>query len=312
MDLAHTRGFVAAEIRALNNLAVSMDDDPRRALETLELSVSLARRVGNRSLANWAAISRLYTTFLMGEGWDEALAEAEQDLADALAHAVASPLDEIRSLSVQGTMRVARGESTDATLARLEALAEQTSDAYGAAAVHFLRGDRALLAGEHADACREMLLAADEPNVGDTFLVFAVRAAMWGRDVVKAREIADRLDAHPSSAAPTATGRIAARAGIAALEGRRGDAIAGYGDALARYRATGQDFALACAGLDCVLLVGAEEPSARAAGKEARTIFERVEARPYLRLLESAVARDMTDARPARAGDRQAVSGPPA
>jgi class 3 adenylate cyclase/tetratricopeptide (TPR) repeat protein len=290
VDLAHAGGFVAAEIRALSNLAASMDANPRRARETLDVAVSLARRVGIRSQANWAAVSRLYAIYLIGEGWEEALAEADQDLGDARAHSAVAALDEIRSLSIQALLRVARGEPSDATLASLETLALQTTDAFGPAAVHVLRGDRALLAGEHAEACRELLAAAVEPNIGEIFLVRAMRAALWGRDVVTAREIADRLDAHPSSLTSITAARIAARAGIATLEGRLDEAVAGYRDALGRYRAAGEDFELACAGLDFVLLVGGDHPSTREAATEARTIFERAGARPYLERLEAATA----------------------
>ena len=290
VDLAHERGFVAAETRALSNLGVSIDDNPRRARDILEQGLNLARRVGNRSLSNWAAISRLYAVVSIAEGWDEALAEAEQDLADARAHKVASPLDEIRSLSVQALMRVPRGESTDAMLADLERLAEETTDAFGAAALHYLRGDRALLAGDHALASREMLLASDEPNIGHVFLAGAARAALWGGDVATAREIADRLEAQPNSSASFTAGRTAVRAGIAALEGRRDEAIAGFRDALARLRAIGEDFELARTGLDFGLLVGPGEPAARAAAAEARPIFERVGARPYLERLDAAAA----------------------
>jgi len=208
-------------------------------------------------------------------------------------------------------MRVARGEPTDATSARLEALAEQTSDALGGATVHSLRGDRALLAGEYAEAGQEMLLASDEPNIGEVYLARAVRAALWGHDVVKAREIADRLDTHPSSAAATIAARIAARAGIAALEGRSLDAIAGFRDGLARDRATGQDFALACAGLDYALLVGPEEPSVRATAAEARAIFERIRARPYMERLDAAIAGYATDASSAEATKSGALSRTP-
>ncbi len=161
VDLAHERGFVAAETRALSNLGVSIDDNPRRSRDILEQGLNLARRVGNRSLSNWAAISRLYAVVSIAEGWDEALAEAEQDLADARAHKVASPLDEIRSLSVQALMRVPRGESTDAMLADLERLAGETTDAFGAAALHYLRGDRALLAGDY-----ELARPGDAAGVG--------------------------------------------------------------------------------------------------------------------------------------------------
>jgi len=291
VELAHQRGFVAAEIRALSNLAASSDDDVRFARETLQHAVSLGRRVGNRSLSTWAAVSRLYVTFFAAEGWDEALAEAEQDLADVRTGVLASPLDEIRSLSIQSMMRVARGEATDADLVRLESLADQTSDAFGAAAVHLLRGDRALLAGEYADACRELLMGSGEPNLGQTLLARAVRAALWGADRLMAHEIADRLDAHPSSSASATASRMAARAGIAALEGHRDEAIAGYRDALERHRAIGEDFEVACVALDFVRFVGPDESAARAAAEEARAIFERVRARPWLQRLDAALAR---------------------
>jgi hypothetical protein len=175
-------------------------------------------------------------------------------------------------------------------LADLERLAEETTDAFGAAALHYLRGDRALLAGDHALASREMLLASDEPNIGHVFLAGAARAALWGGDIATAREIADRLDAQPNSSASFTAGRTAVRAGIAALEGRRDEAIAGFRDALARLRAIGEDFELARTGLDFLLLVGPGEPAARAAADEARPIFERVGARPYLERLGAAAA----------------------
>jgi hypothetical protein len=186
-------------------------------------------------------------------------------------------------------MRVPRGESTDTMLADLERLAGETTDAFGAAALHYLRGDRALLAGDHELAWREMLLASDEPNIGHIFLASAARAALWGDDVATAREIAARLDTHPISQASFTASRIAAWAGIAALEGRRDDAISGFRDALARCRSIGEDFELARTGLDFVLLVGPAEPSARAAADEARLIFERVGARPYLERLDAAM-----------------------
>ncbi len=297
VDIATQRGFVAAEIRARSNLAVSMDENPRLVREILDTAVSLARRVGNRSLANWAIITRLWGTFQMAEGWDEALAEADQDLAEALANGATSSLDEIRSLSIQGLMRVPRGESMDAALARLETLAEQTSDASGVAAVHGLRGDRALLAGTLDEACREMLLAADEPNIGQFFLARAMRSALWARDVARATEIVTRIDAHPSAETVIMAARIAGRAGIAALEDRPDEALAGYREALDRLRAQGMDFALACTGLDFVLLVGPQEPAARAAADEARAIFERVQAHSYLELLDAAMTPDRSTAR---------------
>jgi class 3 adenylate cyclase/tetratricopeptide (TPR) repeat protein len=300
VNLAHVRGYVAAEIRALNNLAASYDDDPRRALAFLDQSVALARRVGNRSLANWAGVSRLYSIYLIAEGWDGAVAEVAQDLADARRHATQSTLDEIRSISIQGMFLVARGEPTDEPLASMEALVERTTDTFGPAAIHFLRGDRALLAGRYEESCREMLLASIEPNLGDLMLSRAHRAALWGRDLEAARDIADQLDAHPSSAATTVASRIAARAGIAALEGRRDDALLGYRDASARLRAIKVDLDLATVTLDAVRLLGANDSTLAAAAEEARVVFDRVGARPYLELLQAAMDQ-LTTERPVRA-----------
>lgn len=307
VDLARDRGFVAAEIRALCNLAVTMDGDLRRARDTADLAVNLARRVGNRNLATWAAGTKLFTTFLAADGWEDALADAERDLADIRDHA-ATPLDEIRNLAMQGAMRGAMGESTDDILATMESLAEQTSDQFGVAAVHLLRAERALLASDYPTASRETLMASEEQNIAEAFLPGAVRAALWDRDVAAARGMADRLDAHPSSGASIAAARIAARAGIAALEANRDAAVAGFSKALDQFRALGRDFDLALSGLDCVVLLGGEEQVGRAAAEEARSIFQRIHARPYLDRLEAALARPVAHDAPVDVDGSRTVS----
>ena len=172
----------------------------------------------------------------------------------------------------------------------LEALAELTTDAFGPTAVHTMRGDRALLRGSHAEACREFLLLAEEPYA-DFLLQRAMRAALWGGDIATAREIADRLEALPSPASNTSAARVAARAGIAALEGRPDEALEGYRDALSRHRAMGRAFEVACTDLDLVVLIRGNEPATREAATEARAIFERVGARPYLERLEAATGK---------------------
>ncbi len=314
VDLAHEKGFVAAEIRALSNLAASFDGDPRRAREIAERAVSLAVRVGHRTHANWAAVTRLYATVEIAEGWELALAQADRELAEIRAHAAASRLDEARSLSVQALMRVARGEPMDEVQAALEAAAAGTSDPFGAAAVHCLRGDRALLAGRLDEAFREMILASGDPNVGQIFLARAARAALWAADLGKARDVADRLAAHPNSAGGIGAARLAAAAGVAALEGRRADAVTGFTEALSGYHAAGEDFALACTGLDFLVAVGPGERAARAAADESRGIFERIGARPYLERLDAALAGPPVTpgpaAKPSAAGSRKDAIGP--
>ena len=52
-----------------------------------------------------------------------------------------------------------------------------------------------------------------------------------------------------------------------------------------RYREIGYDFQVARVELDMLMLLGSDLPDARAAADEARTVFERVAARPYLERL---------------------------
>jgi class 3 adenylate cyclase/tetratricopeptide (TPR) repeat protein len=295
VEIARAGGFVAAEIRALINLAALLDDS-RRMRDANRVAGELARRVGNRTLANWTRVAAWIGSLFLADGWDEVLAEAADDDGEGAGHGMGGPMDEIRRLSIAGFFLVARGESTDATLARLEALASEASDPNSLSSVLILRSDRALHAGDFGLACDEAVRAVEVDPAATVYLGFAMRPALWGRDLARARQVADQLDANPSNELGIAAYRIAARAGIAALEGRVDDAITGFRDALSRLRSEHSDFEVARISLDLVLLVGADHPAAPAAADEARAIFERVRARPYLERLDAAMARATTAA----------------
>jgi hypothetical protein len=102
---------------------------------------------------------------------------------------------------------------------------------------------------------------------------------------------------------------VATSAGLAALERRLDDASAGYREALSRYRSIGADFNVTRMALDFVILVGGDHPATREADAEARAIFERVRARPYLERLDAAMAQHPGDAQTAEARGSGAVSG---
>jgi tetratricopeptide (TPR) repeat protein len=289
VDVAHAGGFVTAEIRALANLGICFDDQ-RRARDTVRDAAELARRVGNRSLATWAEGEARTYCYIIGDGWDEALPEGATDDGAATGRDTESPFDAIRWLATSGFYLAARGESTDAILADLEVLSTKVSDPYALSSIRILRSDRAFHAGDYGLACDEAVRAAEDESLAPEYLGLAMRPALWGGDLARARRVADLLDADPSTALGVAADRIAARAGIAALEGRVDDAIAGYRDARARLRAIGSDFEVARISLDFVLLVGADHPAVRDAAAEARVIFERVRARPYLDRLDAAMA----------------------
>jgi hypothetical protein len=76
------------------------------------------------------------------------------------------------------------------------------------------------------------------------------------------------------------------RAGLAAIEGRRDDALALYRSALAGYRSFGVRFSLALTIVDMARLLGPDDPAVRSVIDEAREILEELGARNVLAMLD--------------------------
>jgi len=87
---------------------------------------------------------------------------------------------------------------------------------------------------------------------------------------------------------PAAT-RREAEAALAALEGRRAEALAGFAEALHRWRELGLDFEAGLCALNWITMLGPSEPDARAAGEDAGALFERLGAQPLQALLADAM-----------------------
>jgi class 3 adenylate cyclase/tetratricopeptide (TPR) repeat protein len=301
VDLAHAGGFVAAELRAMNNVASGIDDF-RDARDAYRASEELASRVGNRSQASWARDTARFYELSMASDWDAGPSSGVEAPS-----VTAGGLDEIRELYSTAMIELARGQAADDAIHRIEALTPTVSDPFGSQALHIVRREQAMLAGDYVTATEEGLLAATGSWAEPLFLPDALRAAVWAGDLARVREAHARLEASHATGPLIDAERAAARAGLAALEGRVDDAVAGYRDAMARHRAIHSDSAAARAGLDLVRLVGGSHPAVRDAAAEARSIFERVGARPYLDLLDAALAGKGIEVRQAAGGD---VSAP--
>jgi hypothetical protein len=89
---------------------------------------------------------------------------------------------------------------------------------------------------------------------------------------------------------------MAARAGVAALEGRGDEARAGFQASWQGFRELGMDFLLARTILDAIVVLPPGSSQLRAEVAEARSIFQRVGAQAYLDLLDSALSRGSLDA----------------
>jgi hypothetical protein len=114
------------------------------------------------------------------------------------------------------------------------------------------------------------------------------RAALRARDASVIREMLTVFAGARKGRAATA--RLAAMEGaLASIEGRREDARAQDLEALRLFRELGLSWVVANTGLDAIV-AGALEPAERQrVADEARVIFERLGAKPYLAQLDAAL-----------------------
>lgn len=187
-----------------------------------------------------------------------------------------------------------RGGDPANDLAEAERLVATVKDTQYTSYCHWGRAWAAFTAGRLDQAREEAVAAARVTNYFVPIsLPLAVRAALWAGDAEAARLVAAQLDASVIRGQAIALDRVTLRAGIAALEGRRADAIAGYREALRGWHALGLAFDEAMAALDlAILLAPTEREMAEASTnfESARETLARLGARPCLARLEEALA----------------------
>jgi class 3 adenylate cyclase/tetratricopeptide (TPR) repeat protein/ribosomal protein L40E len=307
IDIASANGLVAAELRARSNLAsVTWGVDPRgiRAIE--EPAFELAKRVGNRMMANWIAGFLAALAYQTGERWDETLAELA-----ALLPYTTSLADESALRGAACWLTIVRGEDPREALAAAEAYAAQSTNPGADAQLAFLLSHAALTRGDPETAYVQAMRATAYRSQEELYLAWAARAALWMRDIERARTVAERQDALPDAQSMLpSTQRASLLAGIAALDGRRDEATAGYRDVLRRFEAMGHHFLRAMAALDFLIVLGPGEPAAAQAATEARQVFERVGARPLLERLDEALSATGLEPHETRAAGASSTSTP--
>jgi hypothetical protein len=127
--------------------------------------------------------------------------------------------------------------------------------------------------------------------------ILAARAALTMRDPGRARAALEGLEATGVRGPALAMQREAMEAGLAALEGRRTEAVTGFRDTSRRLKEVGMVMEVALNGLLAVNILGPDDSDARDFGEEAREIFVRLRARPFIEQLEHALVRaDKQDA----------------
>jgi tetratricopeptide (TPR) repeat protein len=290
IEAAHAGGFVAAETRAMSNFG-AQSEDVRESAEMLHAAAELARRVGNRNMANWASVASRFGNLMLADGWDQVIEDSSDEHSDDQD----SPQDAIRRLAVLGFFLAPRGDSFDQIIDRIAQLVDQVSDDSAPGSLHFARAQRALIDGDYGLSIDEALLAAEDSALRRIYLSGAMRPALWARDLDRARYISSLLDAVPATGIDVDSSRAAGRAGVAALEGRIDEAVSGYREAFEGFRLMNAPYLAASFQLDMVVLMP-DHPAAREAAAEARPILERIKARAWLKVLDDALAGSSTRA----------------
>jgi class 3 adenylate cyclase/predicted ATPase len=282
--LAQEQGIATTQARALLNIsATSVGRDPVLALDYARRALSMARRLGLRSQLDAAAGNALETAARTGE-WDWVESEGQQVLDQELGtgqrQAVLRGVEEIRAF---------RGEPVDELLEEHRLLTEG-NDATALSNYHGAVGPARVAEGRYAEAAAEWEQAANLSEVNaPTDLPRAARAWLWAGDRAEMeRVMLSFVDLRAHGPAPDAS-MLTLRAAVAGLDGRRDESLALYTEALGQWAAAGLPVDRAMTAIDMVLVLGPDEPAARAAPEDARELFSRLRARRILEILDRAL-----------------------
>jgi len=291
--LAEANGLWGTAGRGLNNRSAFLsEDDPRAAVEACRALLVLCRRFGYRlstPLDNMAGAA-----LHLGD-WDTVIGELEAALQDE-----ANPYERAVLQSNLLAFRAARGEPFAGERAEVEAGLEGSTEGFAASLRRWCGYWESFPAGRLEEArtvCRDVVVSWAQYAVPAR--LFAARAALWMGDLGGARADLEELEGLSGIGRSIKAGRIGVRAGVAALEGRRSDALALYREALRAWRDLGCAWDEALTGIDMATLLDPAEPEVQAAAERAREILVRLRARPFLERLEAAMARTIVPGVPA-------------
>ena len=288
LSLAEHHGLLSEQLRAINNTsAMLIADDPAEALVVARSGVDLLRRLGMRE---WLPLYGNASTaaFLAGD-WDLGLQfydelEPEQILASAKVET------ETASASIL-SLRGMRDQAEHRLEAARDAAEHSPADTQVSATLRICEGFLALARGDLRAAFDKGTEAGRITHIAVYWAIgcdLASRAALWMKDVDRAREALRVFEEVPFRGVWIDTALATVRAGVAALEGRNQDAVIAYQDAARVWRERGWLPGLAYNQLEAAMLLGADEPLSRVATREAREVLTRLGAEPLLARLEEA------------------------
>jgi tetratricopeptide (TPR) repeat protein len=283
--LAHQDGIFDAEFRARALLVNSLiDDDPAGAVTKSREAAELARRLGR---LGWTVL--LNATAAEASIAAGAWPEARRWLAEPLTIDPAA-----RELVINhglGALHAAlAGDDPGADLAALDELrqagvgrADRSMTFYYDATAGFL----AFVDGDLRTAHDIAVDCAGRDPLNEFYLrERAARAAAWMGDAELAAAQVQALRALGFRGRANRASLRAVEAALAAVEGRRDDAVATFREAASLWRDLGCEGGLAFTLLDEARMLGAATAEGNEAAVELRPVLERLGARALLRILD--------------------------
>ncbi len=282
--LAATNGIHDIVGRALNNLSsFLMDDDPRAALDAAREGLALERRLGERS---FQMLDNAVSAAIRTGDWDWAEAALEPMVNDDI-----DPVIRLVAISDTISLRALRGESTDRLMADAEAIPPRSGDTVKPATIAWSKGFLGFVEGRFDVGRREILRFAEifAPGTSEAALL-AARCDILAGDAKLARSDF-ATDMTTRNGRSIDADRTTIRAGIAALDGRAAEALAGYREALGVWRDLGLVWDEALCAIDMATVLDPSHPEVRGAAEIARVTLLRLGAKPFLNRLEAAISR---------------------
>jgi class 3 adenylate cyclase/tetratricopeptide (TPR) repeat protein len=285
VEIAAARGWIETELRGRNNLSASIvDDDPRRALDYIEGSAVIARRLGQRGVLNWQTGTRAMYAHTVGLDWDAALAAVEEILAnDILGEA-----DRIRLAVVRATFLANRGELETGDADELDRLTATSEPQTRGLWIH-TRAMIALTQHRYPEAIR---LSEDAlggwQNYAALFWPTAFVAAAFSSDSETAGRLAKSMSEYPIGANWELGLRDWMNGGALAMDGRADDGLRLVRSGIERLSGIDAHWSAALAMLAAIRLFP-RAPDVQGWRASARETFDRLRARPFLAMLDETV-----------------------
>ena len=284
--LADRHNFHDPMLRAMGNLGYALEpDDPEATYRVSRDGAEKARRWGQRLGLRYLFGNAAAAAIQVGD-WDWALEEARDPIWDD-----AEPAERLWLGATEVEILAARGEPVAERTAELTRIAAGFDDPQYRGISEYAAWTALMASGgyrEVVDRGRASLAWAGQAAI-DGAPPIVGRAALRLRDADAIREMQAAF-VRARKGRVTSAHRAALEGALAAVEGRRADAHAHYLESLRLFREMNLPWVVAITGLDAIVADALQPAGRQRVAEEARAIFERLGAQPYLAQLVAALA----------------------